>query len=159
MKLSHLFVSFIISISALSCQTIKDWTGQTPAKTETAQKPSQAPQGIFIFDEDAFKTVLESGPDSPLKNLPPDVLNKALSSMKSFQIEVKGSEAIALFGKHTITSSLEYVATEGVSQKWLMTPTSPDEAKDTVHLIFSEESLVLDPGKSPQDRLYFKKKS
>lgn len=122
----------------------------------TVTQPASGYDGTYVFDAEKFKEELKT--DDNLKNVPPDLIEKMLEKFNTFQIEIKGEDTTVSFGSETVKGRLKVESQEASEVKLLMTPSDEDKKNDTAFYVIQGSKLVVDPGKSEEDKLYFVKK-
>lgn len=125
------------------------------ACSKSAVVPSA--DGLYSFDAEVFVQNLSKSEDPIFKNMPKDFLDKTMAGLKTFTIEIKGSEATANFSTVVVKASLKKLDTTDGSVRFLMTPVDEDKKNDVATLIVEGNKLTLDPGKGQVDKLYFRK--
>ena len=115
--------------------------------------------GIYQFDADVFMQNINKSEDPVFKNMPKDVVEKTVTGLKTFTLEIKGNEATANFSNVVVKGNLQKIDTQDGTMKFMMTPVDEDKKQDAVTIIIEGGKLTLDPGKEQMDKLFFRKAS
>lgn len=153
--MKKIFILAAMVVLASCSKTGSDTTKTTDGTPQQVQKQSEQ-DGEYAFDTAAFKKQLEQ--DDGLKNVPPDLIDSMLKKFAEFKIDVKAEQVVVTFGTDVIRGVLTPEASTGEGTKFKMTPTDADKKDDIAYFVFTGNTLVLDPGKGDDDKLYFVKK-
>lgn len=129
--------------------------GQEAAQVES-QKQSPF-DGTYVFDAEAYQKDQKEYKDSFLKEMKPEDVEKMMRIFKPYKVELSGEVATASFAYDVIQGKINKGGNSKQGALFEMVPTDQAKKNQVVKLIIDGDNLILDPGKSPSDRMNFKK--
>ena len=140
----------------LGCEEQQTLTGQDTLQV-SAKKPSGPFDGTYVFDAEAYQKDQKAYKDSVLKDMKSEDVEKMMRIFKPYKVELSGEDATASFAYDVIQGKINKGGFSRNGTLFEMVPTDQSKKDQVVKLIIQGNSLILDPGKNPSERMNFRK--
>lgn len=137
-------------------QTTEDDVSQNDVKSDDSNKQAEF-NGTYMFDAEKYKQAQLDSNSSVFKNMKEQDVEQMLKIFKPFRIEIEGNTAKASFSHDVIQGTVATLKKTDNETHLHMTPNDDNKKDQAVNLIIRGNELILDPGKTEADRMFFKK--